>query len=932
MTPEGMLRTAKEGGPAERGALLDQYRNYLRLLARVHVGPKLQGKVDASDVVQDTLLDAHEHFGRFSGTSERQLVHWLRTILAARVANLLRHYFGTKGRDIRLERRLELDLNRASSVLEADFADSVSTPSQGASRREQQVILADALEQLPADYRDVIVLRHLEDLPFSAVAARMNRSLDSVEKLWVRGLAQLRRILGPTSKIRGEPDVLSPEEHPDDGRLSKVAQEYLADLESGKSPDRRTFLDRYPDLGDDLEACLETIDQLHRVKLPRPLAAPSEGPVPGEPLGDFQILREIGRGGMGIVYEATQLSLGRRVALKVLPFAATFDSKHLQRFQNEAKAAAQLHHTNIVPVYAVGCERGVHFYAMQMIEGQSLAQVIRYIRSAAGRPVDPHRAPSSAVTELIVPLRGDPLSDPASGVAGTLSSEHHSRPSAFFRSAARSAQQAAEALDYAHQAGIVHRDIKPANLLVDARGRLWVTDFGLAQFHTDADLTRTGDLLGTLRYMSPEQAAGRHAVVDQRSDVYSLGATLYELVTLEPMFPGRNRDQVLEAVLRQDPRPPRAVERSIPEDLETIILKAVNKDPQDRYASGADFAEDLRRFLEDKPILARRPSPVDRARKWLRRHPSVVVTGLVFLLLCMAGLLVSNRLIAAEQAKTVERAREAEDRFHLARRSVDEMIRIADEELSQSPSQENVRRRLLETALAYYREFMEQRLDDPRAQVELAATSGRVRKILADLATLEAGRYCDLLEVPSVLDDLGLTGDQRAGIAQVTRTIEEDKAATFREGIHLEPEDRKARLLRQARAAEAVLEAALSPDKLTRLRQIALQLEGPRAFQRPDVEAALELSPRQKLAIHSIEADVVFRGVSGALPEPENPADRERAMAGAMDRIVALFSDAQAKRWRDLIGPSFTGARPFRSFRRGAAPGTPDPGKGAPQR
>jgi|SRR5581483_6348024 len=197
MSPERLLKSAKEGRLAERGALFDQYRNYLRFLARVHVGTRLQGKVDASDVVQDALLDAHQHFAQFAGTSERQLLHWLRSILASHVANLLRHYFGTKGRDVRLERRLELHLSRTSSTLGGDLADSVSTPSQGAVRREQEVLLADALERLPADYRDVIILRHLEELPFSAVAVRMNRSLDSVEKLWVRGLAQLRQLLGP---------------------------------------------------------------------------------------------------------------------------------------------------------------------------------------------------------------------------------------------------------------------------------------------------------------------------------------------------------------------------------------------------------------------------------------------------------------------------------------------------------------------------------------------------------------------------------------------------------------------------------------------------------------------------------------------------------------------------------------------------------------
>src|SRR5579883_1762268 len=224
----------------------------------------------------------------------------------------------------------------------------------------------------------------------------------------------------------GGDDVSLTEEPSADERLSKAAQEYLAILESGKRPDRRAFLERHPELGKELEGCLESIDLLQRVKRgspPEKASASSDGLVPGEPLGDFQIQREIGRGGMGIVYEATQLSLGRPVALKVLPFASTFDPKHHQRFQNEAKAAAQLHHTNIVPVHAVGCERGVHFYAMQLIEGQSLAQILRSIRAADGRPGDPDRAANSLRTEPTGPPPEDPLCDPSSSVAGTLSSE-----------------------------------------------------------------------------------------------------------------------------------------------------------------------------------------------------------------------------------------------------------------------------------------------------------------------------------------------------------------------------------------------------------------------------------------------------------------------------------------------------------------------------
>lgn len=198
MTPEEMLQAAKTGGEAERGGLLDLYRNYLRLLARVQIGRRLQGKLDASDLVQDTLMEAHRNFPNFQGNDEPQFAYWLRQILAAKVANLVRHYFGTKGRDVRLEEELAADLNRSSQALGHDIAAAISSPSQMAARREQGILLADALEKLPADYREVLILRHIEGLTFPEVAGRMDRSQDSVEKLWVRALAQLRQRFGPS--------------------------------------------------------------------------------------------------------------------------------------------------------------------------------------------------------------------------------------------------------------------------------------------------------------------------------------------------------------------------------------------------------------------------------------------------------------------------------------------------------------------------------------------------------------------------------------------------------------------------------------------------------------------------------------------------------------------------------------------------------------
>jgi serine/threonine protein kinase/Tfp pilus assembly protein PilF len=428
----------------------------------------------------------------------------------------------------------------------------------------------------------------------------------------------------------------------DDPRVLRAVEEYLAAREAGAAPDRPQFLAQHADIADSLARCLDGLDFIHQAVAPlrtavgeAAMAADASAP-PGTPLGDFCILREVGRGGMGIVYEAEQISLCRRVALKVLPFASTLDPRHLQRFHNEARAAAGLHHTNIVPVYAVGCERGVHFYAMQFIDGQSLAGAIAELRkqtwrSDSRRNVD-QTGPYQPADALDPPEDTRPAADRST--ARTV------RDAAHFRAVAQLGSQAAEALDHAHQQGVVHRDVKPANLLLDTAGRLWVTDFGLAQVQSDTRLTLTGDLVGTLRYMSPEQALAKRVVVDHRTDVYSLGATLYELLTLEPVFPGTDRQELLRQIAFEEPRAPRRLNRAVPPELETIVLKAQEKNPGERYATAQELADDLERYLKDEPIRARRPTLVQRARKWSRRHKSMVAAAVVVLV--VVGLLVAG--------------------------------------------------------------------------------------------------------------------------------------------------------------------------------------------------------------------------------------------------------------------------------------------------
>jgi WD40 repeat protein len=371
--------------------------------------------------------------------------------------------------------------------------------------------------------------------------------------------------------------------------------------------------------------------------------------VPGEASGsfrDYRVVREIGRGGMGIVHEAIQASRARRVALKVMSPSSRLDSRQLRRFAIEAQAAAALDHPHIVPVIAHGDEGGVPYLAMRLIEGRNLAEVVRDLREGAGRGIPP-------------------------------------------REAAELARQAAEALDYAHRHGVLHRDLKPSNFLVEADSHLWVADFGLARMRGDSDLTASGDVIGTLRYLSPEQAEGRRGSVDARSDVYSLGATLYELLTLRPAFEGDDRAELLVRIASEEPRFSSKLDAAIPLDLRTIVLKALAKAPADRYATAGDLAADLSRFLADRPILARRPTRAARAARWARRRWLPIAAAGLMAVASLMGLVATslrsnarlrelNGRLKTESERSDRLAREANDQAKFSERhAVGAQLRLA---------------------------------------------------------------------------------------------------------------------------------------------------------------------------------------------------------------------------------------------------------------
>ncbi len=419
-----------------------------------------------------------------------------------------------------------------------------------------------------------------------------------------------------------------------------------------------------------------------------------------ERLGDYRILREIGRGGMGVVYEAEQVSLGRHVAVKVLTQTAMLDSRRRKRFEREAKAAAKLHHTNIVPVFGVGEERRVCYYVMQFIRGLGLDDVIDELPrllndngSLRSERLATAIAYSLVAGEFPAPVEGSEFGDlnghaadrhavewepaaneadttfgaasrlldalsPSSSSPWSTRSEKDSsvgRLPTYWQSAANIGVQVAEALHYAHELGVLHRDIKPSNLLLDQQGVVWVTDFGLAKADSDGDnLTATGDIIGTLRYMSPERFNGQ---ADPRSDVYSLGLTLYELLTLRPAFNESDRSSLIRQLMHDEPVPPRVLNPAVPRDLETVVLKAIARAPADRYQTAGKLAEDLQRFLRDEPIHARRATSLERLARWSRHHPGVsTLLGVIALLLLAVSI---GSSIAAVQFRRLAGDRES---------------------------------------------------------------------------------------------------------------------------------------------------------------------------------------------------------------------------------------------------------------------------------
>ncbi len=446
--------------------------------------------------------------------------------------------------------------------------------------------------------------------------------------------------------------------------VEMLADEFVERFRRGERPALSEYTKQHPEWANEIRELFPLLVEMEDVRSFDDSSPPGLAELRNpelKQLGDFRILREIGRGGMGIVYEAEQVSLGRHVALKVLPQQMLLDEQHRRRFDREVKSAARLHHTNIVPVFGVGEQDGVHYYIMQFIQGLGLDQVIEELLQLQSDSAEQKNLPPTAELkierrrdvsvemvsrslmsgQLAPTVLGEAVSGGHSGVTletavpaslpaekspstverlsdtfqisdssaslpllGTTRAPESSgdrRHATYWHSIARVGRQVADALEYAHEQGILHRDIKPSNLLLDLKGTVWVTDFGLAKAADQQDITHTGDILGTLRYMPPEAFEGK---TDVRSDVYSLGLTLYELLAMRPAFGEKDRHKLISQVTSSEPQRLEHINSAIPRDLATIVQKAIDLDPNRRYQTAGELGADLERFLADEPIRA----------------------------------------------------------------------------------------------------------------------------------------------------------------------------------------------------------------------------------------------------------------------------------------------------------------------------------------
>ncbi len=483
-----------------------------------------------------------------------------------------------------------------------------------------------------------------------------------------------------------------------DDRLVEILDQFLIDREHGSAPSQSAIIRANPDIREPLREAFSALSLLGGAMMT--LDVPKALSVAAPQIDGYELGEELGRGGSGVIYAARHSTTGREVAIKVLAFCAAPQSDRLERFCREATAASMTDHAHIVSMLDFGTSRGIYYYAMNRVDGLSLD---RRIAAAA--------------------LHGISSDDHDSGSNLLLGEGRFERIAGWIA-------DAADGIAHAHSVGVIHRDIKPSNLLLTDDGHVWVADFGLARIGRDAELTRSGDLVGTLRYMSPEQASGRSGAVDERTDIYSLGATLYELVLLRPTFAANDSITLLRHIQTSEPTRPRLLDRSVPKPLEIIIRRAMRRDPSERYVSAGDLAADLRRFAHGEPIEASRVTLAERWTGYARANASQVA-GLLFIAFLAASAAVGHALIVSrQQAETRHALAKAETNYRHARRAVDTLGADIAARLESIPGTEELRQEVMAETLGYYELFIANANDDDSLGSDVAQTRLKVAKLV----------------------------------------------------------------------------------------------------------------------------------------------------------------------------------------------------------
>ncbi|MEL7264469.1 MAG: serine/threonine-protein kinase, partial [Planctomycetota bacterium] len=546
---------------------------------------------------------------------------------------------------------------------------------------------------------------------------------------------------------------------------------------------------------------------------------------PLQHLGDFDIVRKVGRGGMGIVYEAYQRSLNRRVALKVLANRIAEDSGARQRFEQEARAVATLHHTNIVAVYGIGQVENTSYMVMQFIDGQPLDTVIKELDNGGGLGRVESSSPKKSNDGSSTP-NGHHAGDSSDPIGSSMQSDsqHH-----FWRRVADLGRQAASALAHAHAQGIVHRDIKPSNLMLQPDGTLWVTDFGLAKGTESVDLTQTGQWVGTMRYMSPEQFRGRAIAA---SDIYSLGLTLYELAARKPAHDHQDPDQLLLQVQCGDVPRLRRANRRVPGDLATIIDKCLNSDPERRYADAGKLQDDLQRFLNNEPIRARAVGQFERFTKWTRRQPIVASLLLAFIIALLTGIAgtayqwrraESARILAERRADQAIRNQQTADRhFQQARDTVSEFLHdIAHNELIATPGLQSLRYQFLQQALQYHQQFITQYQENETLRKDYAKSLYYVAELQSQLNPSQSNPQKDLDQALQIFQNLETA---MAGQADDAMESSGEEAASDPSMIRMELRGWQARVMQMQSQVAWRTDAVESSKKIQQAYDILVPL------------------------------------------------------------------------------------------------------------